>query len=606
MRYSYYKKLISEERRQRGPHYGRQARVRQLTIFTSLTLGLYVMCTYNIWCHPRPIHHVWIDGVLVEVVEENWVDHARTGLLYLGLCCAGLLGLLRLCFGVTSSSASPVDDPNAFTLPQQETRGRRGVQKPQEDISTIAVPAWARRRAEGQQVPRNPMEGLPMNRGVPTTAAAMASDRTRTFDASRPMRSDKDLNVFLAYEAGLAQQQQQPQRRLSAGDSIGLRYRGTADDNVYHADVDAVGQGALTVAYERRGLQSGASRRGEGGMGPAAPSSVSYSGGPASTPSTLPWAELGICHVEEALQRTREWMSEVCRKLIDDVDQCDRWFNEHQIEAFDCHHSLQELLPAPTTAAAPAPMATASQARPGGWWGASSAASSFGAPAAPAAPQLEPKLAALLREKAYCRQAQQGMQELDTALRYDQRLALEARLDISGTFPSSSLTRPSNAELTATREYVVDRLRTFAKQRFLVSYNASGGDAETWRSGYPCDAHLLLHVLRVSVKGLSEYLRFGYQTGTQTQDLALCVGDTGEPYFYVRFRQGSSETLLSTQQGPTSLMEAVLAFAAVIHTYYRDVFGGIRGTVDLAEVGLLKVVTEGRRPAWGEGVGGEW
>ncbi|KPA83577.1 hypothetical protein ABB37_01869 [Leptomonas pyrrhocoris] len=602
MRYSYYRGLIHEERRKRGPHYGRQARIRQLTVLTVLLLGLYVACTYNIWRHPRPIQHVWIDDVLVEVISENWIDHARSGLLCLGLCCAGLLGLAYLCAGVRVSSASPVDGADGAASRARESRGKRGGQKPEKDISTIAVPAWARRRAAGQQpISLTSMEAL-RHTSDGVGAAATAADRTSAFDERRPMRTDNDLNAFLAYEAAHVRQQQR--QRLSVADGAGVRYRGTAEDNICQSDVDVVGRDALSVTYEGGGVQRRSNRSGGGGAdSAAAASSFPFASvGAAPTPSTLPWAELGISHVDEALQRTREWMSDVCRKLIDDIDQCDRWFNEHQIEAYDCHHSLQELLPAPTaTAAATAP----SQARPGSWWGTTSAAPSF---SVPASPQLESKLTALLREKAYCRQAQQGMQELDTALRYDQRLALEARLDISGTFPSpaSSVAQPTNAALTAMREYVVDRLRTFAKQRFLVSYHASGGDAATWRSGYPCDAHLLLHVLRVSVKGLSEYVRFGYQTGTQTQDLALCVGDTGEPYFYVRFRQGSSETLLPTRQGPTSLMEAVLAFAAVIHTYHRDVFGGVRGTVDLAEVGLLRAVAENRPSDWGVGADAEW
>lgn len=613
MRYSYYRQLIKEERRQRGSHYGQQARQRQLLTLTGLLLGLYIICTYNVWRHPRPIHHVWIDDVLVEVIEENWIDKARSGLLYLGLCCGALFTVLRLCAGVspvavvaataTTTAASAPTSPCAGETAESKLLQQPSAHKArrlraasatfsQRDISTIAVPSWARRRTAGQ-TSRTPTDEAirARQRGSAVACVSGAADRTRAFAAGRPMRSDKDLNIFLAYEAAQRQQQlqhQQQQQRLSAGDGLGLRYRGAAEENLYQSDVEAAAAASrevLSVVYEGRATQPGS----RGGAIPLASSAAATAAG--LTSPSIPWAELGIFHLEEALQRTREWMSEVCRRLVDDVDQCNRWFNEHQIEAYDCHHSLQEMLPAPPPAPTMAPKLT-------GWGGGFSGTAAV---APPAAPSLEPKLTALLREKAYCRQAQQGMQELDTALRYDQRLKLEAQLDVSGTFPSAALTRASNAELTATREYVVDRLRTFAKQRFLVSYNASGGDAEMWRSGYPCDAHLLLHVLRSSVKGLSEYVRFGYQTGTQTQDLALYVGDTGEPYFYVRFRQGSSETLLSTRQGPTSLMEAMLAFAAVIHTYYRDIFGGIRGTVDLAEVGLLKVVTEGRRPTWGAG-----
>ncbi|XQJ24630.1 hypothetical protein NXY56_000523 [Leishmania guyanensis] len=602
MRYSHYRTLLDVERQQRGDRHGWGTRVRHLTWLTAALFGLYVVFMYSVWRHPRPVRRVWIDNVLVEVVEDHWADRVRVWLLYGSLGCGTLRVLLRriLC---PAMPAAPPGNTEATAAVSERMRGGRArastttanntsLPSLMKEISTIAVPAWARRRSDG--LPRGTSGAV----SADTTAAAAAglAQRRSTFDPTRPMRTEKDLEWFLACESAQQQQQQRRSAEASFCGTTALPYRdksgaaAAGGGGVDSGAVDAAERNVISVLYEKRLLNQ------RGRSTAAAPASFGSSSSPQSSSSSIPWAELGIFHLEEALQRTREWMSDVCRRLVADVEQCDRWFNEHQIEAYDCHHSLQELLPTPPPPTQPAAMTSISTM----CWGPPAPA-----PSAAAAPQHETKLAALVREKGYCRQMQQGMQELDTALRFDQRLTLEARLDVSGTFPSSSASRPSNAELTACREYVVERLRTLAKQRYLISYNSSGGDVETWRNGFPCDAHLLLHVLRTSVKGLSEYVLFGYQTGLQAQDLALYVGDTGEPYFYVRLRQGSSETLFSTRHGPTSLMEAILAFAAVVHVYYHDVYGGVRSTVDLNEVGLLKVVTEGRRTAW-LSTGGEW
>ncbi|KAG5511742.1 hypothetical protein GH5_08051 [Leishmania sp. Ghana 2012 LV757] len=591
MRYSHCRTLLEVERQQRGDRHGWRARVRHVKWLAVLLLSLYVVCTYNVWRHPRPVRHVWVDNVLVEVVEDDWVVTVRDWLLYGSLGCGAVCLLLHCTLGPTASTggteaaaAAGERRRGGRTRVSTATAGSASLPSLRKEISTIAVPPWARRRSGGNA----PRGAVPSD----ATAAAASSQQTSTFDPMRPMRTEKDLEWFLACEN--AQQQRRSAEAAFSGIAALRRRDGggaaaVGGGGVDSAPVDAAERDVISVLYEKKPLN----QRGRNNV--AAPTALGLRTSSPST-SSIPWAELGIFHLEEALQRTREWISDVCRRLVADVEQCDRWFNEHQIEAYDCHYSLQELVPAPPSALQPASMTSTSTMR----WG-----SSLPAPCVVVAPQYETKLASLLREKGYCRQSQQGMQGLGTALWYDQRLALEVRLDVSGTFPSSSASRPSNAELTACREYVVERLRTFAKQRYLISYNSSGGDAETWRSGFPCDAHLLLHILRTSVKGLSEYVLLGYQTGLQAHDLALCVGDTGEPYFYVRLRQGSREMVMSTRQGPTSLMEAILAFAAVVHVYYRDVYGGVRRTVDLNEVGLLKVVTEDRRGAWAS-TGGEW
>ncbi|KAK7198005.1 hypothetical protein NESM_000755800 [Novymonas esmeraldas] len=560
MRHSHYRVLLEHERLLRGDNCGWPARQRHVRWLTVLFFELYGLCTYSAWRHRVPPRHVWIDGVLVEVVEDTWVDVVRGWLLCAGLVSGALLALLRILLG-----HPPVPNTTGLrrTTPTETTAAaaaaaaapREWTPLSKRAISTIAVPAWARHRADGRAT----------SAGVTTTttaaAAAAAAEHTRTLDAARPMRTESDLEWFLACENTQRQQHQPPPQQQQPCSSA-VTGAGAASRQ---GDV-------ISVVYDAAPLH----QRGRGG--PAA-QTLGLPFASASSSSSLPWASLGITQLEEALQRTREWMSDVCRRLVADIEVCDRWFGEHQIEAYDCHHSLQELLPAP----APVPAAPLSAMR----WGAPATVA--------AAPQPETKLAALVREKAHCRQTQQGMRELDAALRYDQRLTLEARLDVSGTFPSAAAARPSNAELTACRAYVMERLRTFAKQRHLASYDSSGGDAATWRCGFPCDAHLLLHVLRTSVKGLSEYVRFGYQLESQPQDLALYVGDTGEPYFYVRLRHGSDVVLLSPRHGPTSLMEAVLAFAAAVQVYHRGVYGGVRGTVDLSEVGLLKVIAERRR-----------
>ncbi|EKG06416.1 hypothetical protein TCSYLVIO_002480 [Trypanosoma cruzi] len=74
------------------------------------------------------------------------------------------------------------------------------------------------------------------------------------------------------------------------------------------------------------------------------------------------------------------------------------------------------------------------------------------------------------------------------------------------------------------------------------------------------------------------------------QDLAIFVGDTGEPYFYVRYRSGPDDKTYATHQGVNSLFEALLIFAAIVRAYHNDSYGGIWGVMDLSQTGLLNVL----------------
>ncbi|EPY18390.1 hypothetical protein STCU_09999 [Strigomonas culicis] len=263
-------------------------------------------------------------------------------------------------------------------------------------------------------------------------------------------------------------------------------------------------------------------------------------------------------------------MSEACAKFVADIDACDRWFAARRLTIFDCAHSLQELVAAPAAAAA-APLG-------GGW----------GAPAAPAAPAPahETKAQSLQRMRTVLQQQQATSEDTAALLRYEQRLALEGQLDVGLTQMAPPLT--AAAALTARQQYVIRRLRTFAQQRTLASYSHSGGDADTWRESYPTDAHLLLQVLLTRVSGMGALVSMRHATA-QRGDVMLHVGDTGEPYFYVRHHPPGGDVTYLPRLGEPALFEAVLVFAALMATRHRDRLGA-RSEFDVRSCGLSKVL----------------
>lgn len=570
MRHSYSQRLLEVERRQRRYRYGQKARLTQLKIAAGALIGVYIACLWRTWRHPRPIQHVWIDEVLVEVVIENWIDYTRTVVLWCGIFCLLLICVVQWLGG--NAPAAEGEEAAGGRFMQSHRDFLRHLSKGETTISWRDGDGESSKECSDKSSLRLASKRLSTSAAMPNVSLHRDStgsvskagymEESRRHDATRPMRSERDLNRFLSREAQQEQRRRSSQRWGSSGDGAALNFR--------PVEVSSSAQSgeAIRVVYAGGGAVS--SPQASTARAPASSS---------DTAGTIPWADLGIRNTDAALHRMREWMSDVCRRVVEEVQQCDDWFHQQQISAFDCHHSLQELI----AVTAPPQPAVSSYG-----WGAAT-----GTTAALAAPQFETKLAALLREKEVCRQNQQSLRDLDTTLRYEQRLSLEAKLDLGSFFPSSIVL--SSSEMTARQDYILSRLHTFAKQRYLASFSNSGGDPDTWQRGFPCDAHILLHVLRASVEGFSDHVRFGYQTTAQPEDLAIYVGDTGEPYFYVRHRHDDVDALFSTRQGPTSLLEAVLVFAAVVHAYHGDVYGGLRGSMDLKKAGLLRVVAEERR-----------
>ncbi|EKF38603.1 hypothetical protein MOQ_001191 [Trypanosoma cruzi marinkellei] len=308
--------------------------------------------------------------------------------------------------------------------------------------------------------------------------------------------------------------------------------------------------------------------------GPSDGIRVQYLGGAekqsAAQPVDTEWAGLGILSAERSILKARRWLSDLCQELAEETAACDRWFAERQINSFDTTHCLQEIIPGP---------------RPS-----TSAGIGVGLPTllSSTTPAVLRKLDALLNERQKIASQAQNVQNFDVILHLDQRISLEAKLDPSGTFPSASPL--SVAEQQAQRQYVIKRLRAFASQKTLASYRHNHGDADVWREGFPTDAHLLIHIVRVCVDGFANYVKFLHQPMNPQQDLAIFVGDTGEPYFYVRYRSGPDDKTYATHQGVNSLFEALLIFAAIVRAYHNDSYGGIWGVMDLSQTGLLNVL----------------
>lgn len=531
MRRSHCQRILEIERERRQSSHGRTARLTQLSCATAALLALFVFMSYRRWRHPTPVSHAWIDEVLVEVLEDNWADAMREVVMWLCVACGSVLTALTLCTTPLTSGSAPSD---------------LQAQEPSVMQQNGFVPQPSTLAASGARVP------------AATTATAVAAGCREDGEASsRPVRHANALDEFLT-RVSRTTPSVDPTRAGAGGVAPSLRTSFAPSV----AELGATTEGGIAVSYD------GVSADRAGG-----------SGGSSSTTSgqhlsDADWAALSIFHVDAALQRTREFLSDVCSRLINDVECCDRWLSERHLQAYDCNHSLQEVLPAPPT---------------------TTSVTGFGvlsAPAQPSAPLT--KLSAIVEEKRRIQQS--AGQDFDVVLRFDQRLALEGRLDVTSTFPQTAPL--PNVDLAARQQYNVRRLRTFAKQRTLASYQHGGGDPETWRPGFPCDAHLLLHVLRTAVEGMSHCVRFGYQRSANPQDLAIYVGDTGEPYFYVRYRSPAMERLYATRPGPQSLMEAMLVFVAVVQVHHHGVYSNIHGTIDLKRAGMQKLLKERPTTGW--------
>ncbi|ORC84840.1 uncharacterized protein TM35_000401070 [Trypanosoma theileri] len=529
MRLSYGDQLIELDRQRRAKVYGRGAKRFHLKVLAATSAVMYVVTRIAASMYPKSVTHAWVDDVLVEVVEDDAMESLCVILRWIFLGSMFLLVLLTFKKG-KRQTLQPRRDAHVGVNGLPRTKGWSAP------FSSIAVPA------------ATVLGGLPRIPAPITSAVVEAQEQRQEQRQQHPIRSEAELDEFLM------------SKKLEGDKEAELTVTASAPTG---SAFTAAGFSAPLV----------------GGGIPTGPSDgirVQYSSGvdqrPASQPVDTEWAGLGILNAERSLLKVRKWLSDVCQDLADEIAACDRWFAEHRISSFDSRHSLQETIPVPQTPPAPGV--------------------SFALPATnpnlTAATTTLRKLDALVNERKKLTGQAQNVQNFDTISHLNQRLALEAKLDLGSTFPlTSSL---SVAELQARRQYIIKRIRTFASQKTLTSYKHSRGDVDTWRDEFPTDAHLLIHIVRVCVDGFANYVKFPHQPMNQQQDLALFVGDTGEPYFYVRYRSGPVDKTYATHKGIVSLFEALLIFAAIVRTYHNASYGGIWGVMDLSRTGLLGVL----------------
>ncbi len=297
------------------------------------------------------------------------------------------------------------------------------------------------------------------------------------------------------------------------------------------------------------------------------------SGGPRQQPVVeTELAKLGVTSLDRAIAGVKEWISVTCRSVVDDIAAVNHWFVERHRANFDCSHTLQELVP---NSLAVAPQAPAG----------------FGV--MPAAQPAQPQFVTKAKELGNWRLAMLAQRfagdEYDVAQQVELRLQLELLLDPSGTFLTSA--RPPPAELQERQQYVVQRLRTFASQRSLSSFRNDRGDAATWREGYPTDSQLLVHMLKLRFKPLEERIRLPHQPASSRShdDLAIMLGSSGEPYFYVKYSLGSRTQTFQTRPGQDSLFEAFVFLIALVKHHHGGCFGNI-DALDLNSLGLGRII----------------
>ncbi|KEG08109.1 hypothetical protein DQ04_07991040 [Trypanosoma grayi] len=546
MRLSYGDHLIELDRQRRAKAYGRGAKRFHLKFLAASTALVYAVARLAAWVYPKKVTHAWIDDVLVEVTEDDVLE--RVCAVVGCICAASLLLLAFLTVRKGTRQPSPLArGPRVATNNSQRAKGWSAPS------SSIAVPATTL------------FGGMPKIAAPLTVAAGGQHQQQERQRQQLPISSEAELNSFL-------------QSKELAGGSGGRGDEATAAATAAPRSAATTAAAATTtVPTAFGGPLVGAAMA----VRPSDGIRVQYRGGgeqqPAAQPVDSEWDSLGILSAERSLLKVRTWLSDLCHDLAEEMAACDRWFAEQQIGFFDCRHTLQEVIPVPQQSA---PAATAGV---GFGFGSASAA----APAAPAPTALR-KLEALLNERQRLAGQAQNVQNFDTISHLDQRLLLESKLDPSGTFPPAS--SPSVGEQQARRQYIIKRLRTFASQKTLASYKHNRGDADLWRDDLPTDAHLLIHIVRICVEGFANYVKFPHQPMNAQQDLALFVGDTGEPYFYVRYRNGTIDKTYATHQGSNSLFEALLIFAAIVRTYHNASYGGIWGVMDLSRTGLLRVL----------------
>ncbi|EAN94377.1 hypothetical protein C3747_317g7 [Trypanosoma cruzi] len=549
MRLSYSDQLIGLDQQRRAKAYGREAKRFHLKLVIFASALSYLAARVAAWIYPKSVSHTWVDDVLVEVVEDDGLE--RVCSIFGCVFTASLFFFLFLTIRA--------DVRRNFFPPSRGSRaaGERGrrVKGWSESFSSLAVPA------------STIFGALPKADG-PTATAVGSAQHLRLNQYHLPqqqqsIRTEAQLNQFLSSKESSSE---------NGGGAPLATVTAAAAASFPTATPSAP---AVTSSAPCAGsVFSGPLVGGGIAAGPSDGIRVQYLGGAekqsAAQPVDTEWAGLGILSAERSILKARRWLSDLCQELMEETAACDRWFAERQISSFDTTHCLHETIPGP---------------RPS-----NSAGVGVGLPTplSSTTPAVLRKLDALLNERQKLAGQAQNVQNFDVILHLDQRLSLEAKLDPSGTFPTASPL--SVAEQQAQRQYVIKRLRAFASQKTLASYRHNHGDADVWREGFPTDAHLLIHIVRVCVDGFANYVKFLHQPMNPQQDLAIFVGDTGEPYFYVRYRSGPDDKTYATHQGVNSLFEALLIFAAIVRAYHNDSYGGIWGVMDLSQTGLLNLL----------------
>uniref|UniRef100_A0A7S1PZ69 Uncharacterized protein n=1 Tax=Neobodo designis TaxID=312471 RepID=A0A7S1PZ69_NEODS len=223
----------------------------------------------------------------------------------------------------------------------------------------------------------------------------------------------------------------------------------------------------------------------------------------------------------------------------------------------------------------------------GGFGGAKPAgAGGFGNAAQPTGPVR--KLDYILMEKAnITNNAQHVPDSFKLAAILDRRLQVDAQLDVGLTFTDSD----HSVDFLAYRQaYVVRRITALAQQPGLAGYVHNGGDGSLWNESLPCDAHIIVHVLRQRFSGLRKHIRHAFEQRHEPSELSICIGNVGEPYFFLRYREQGTDVTMHTERGRDSLFQGVVLFAGTIAAYHDGAYGGVFGLVDLDKLKLSQVL----------------
>jgi hypothetical protein len=300
------------------------------------------------------------------------------------------------------------------------------------------------------------------------------------------------------------------------------------------------------------------------------------------------WTSLGIRDVDSATLRIAEWVNKTIQQLLQEIADVNRWFAEKQLSAFDCNNSLRDTFVVPAPPAAPAV--------------------SWAAPAATntqnAVTKIK-KIECLTNEKAKLVAQQPTSETYNIIMMFDRRIALETVLDLSETFPTTGSGRhhqgggiTTESDATRCQSYIIRRLKTLGSQPTLSGYRASSGEPEVWSEDYPCDAHLLIHILSMRHPALIR-TKLPHQPLQDRREMVIYVGHVGEPYFFVKYRENGAEKVFHTRQGNSSLFQALLICVALITKYHDRKWGSVFGVINLEQVGLPddKLEQMGLRPS---------